>query len=408
LASEALQASRRCRRRRWPEAPGRVWSSVRIKRQRHREHQFYADSVSDEKQPKQEHRAWRVHALVLAPMLTSNTLPRPGQKLECVSRILPRVVTYDDLTVALLPSAATEEEGSTPEVALGQEWAHLIANVPQATTTNEAVEATDNVFESIIDSLSFVLGAPLRLGAFDVVDITQPVSEGDVREVEIYSGPPSGTNVSSVEMECIRGSQFVTLPDVIPELDAKVSAALRWFYKSLNTALLHDQFIFLWISLENLCDMAPLSISGPYKGPCGHAIRCCPECGRSTDKEIRGPTIKHYLEVSFGITKETSSALWRMRQMMHGDINFDPRKMQDLPKLIQPLRAAVASGIKRHLQMDNHAAPQVLSAGFSINPCAGLGGTRSIRAVDIEPLANKVARYEASVSNDGTVDSTDP
>ena len=191
---------------------------------------------------------------------------------------------------------------------------------------------------------------------------------------------------------------------MIPAFDAKVSAALRWFYKALNTALLHDQFIFLWIALENLCDLSPLSVAGPYQAPCRHAIKHCPECGRSTDKEIRGPTIRHYLEVSFGVSREVSGALWRMRQMMHGDINFDLLKLQDLPRLIQPLRAAVASGIKRQIEIDNHAAPQVLSAGLSINPHLGTGGTRPIRGTDIEPLADKVTEYEAKMRDGEAVE----
>ena len=148
-----------------------------------------------EKQANQQLRTWRVNALVLAQaqMLTPNAAPGLGQKLTFISRLLPKVVTYRNLTVALLPSSAVEqEERSTPDVGLGQEWAHLIADVPQTATANEAVEAAIGIFEPIMDSLSFVLGSPLRLGAFDALDITQPVTEGDVREVQTYSGPPLG------------------------------------------------------------------------------------------------------------------------------------------------------------------------------------------------------------------------
>jgi hypothetical protein len=86
---------------------------------------------------------------------------------------------------------------------------------------------------------------------------------------------------------------------------------------------------------------------------------------------------------------ETSKALWAMRQMMHGSINFEAAKLQDLPKLIQPLRAAVADGIKRRLEIDKLAAPVIGSSGLSINPAAGPGGTRSINADDLQPLAAK-------------------
>lgn len=94
--------------------------------------------------------------------------------------------------------------------------------------------------------------------------------------------------------------------------------------------------------------------------------------------------------------------------MMHGDINFDPQKLKHLPSLIQPLRAAVASGIKRQMQIENHAAPQVLSAGLSVNPHLGMGGTRAVSETDIESLATKVSRYEAKMRNKETVDPPKP
>jgi len=353
--------------------------------------------VDAQNQASPQPTAWRVDASLLAQMLTPNVIPSLGQQLTFISRLVPKVATYGNTTVALLPSSAEQEEGAEPKLEPGQEWVHLIADVPGTATAANAVEAAIEIFEPILDTLSFVLGSPLRLGAFKALDITPPVTAGDVREVAIYSGPPLGTNISSVDMECIRGAQFITLPDAIPAYDAKAAAALRWYYKALNTALLHDQFIFLWIALEILCDLSPLSIAGPYQAPCNHTIKHCPECGRSTEKEIRGRTIRHYLEVSFGVSQQASAALWRMRQMMHGAINFELGKLQQLPSLVQPLRAAVADGVKRQIGIANHGAPQVLAAGLSINPHLGAGGTTPVRASDIEPLADKVATYETKM-----------
>jgi len=55
---------------------------------------------------------------------------------------------------------------------------------------------------------------------------------------------------------------------------------LRWFVKALGTDLLHDQFIFLWMALEILCDDSDVRVEEPYVGPCQHQIPECPECGR--------------------------------------------------------------------------------------------------------------------------------
>lgn len=76
--------------------------------------------------------------------------------------------------------------------------------------------------------------------------------------------------------------------------------------------------------------------------------------------------------------------------MMHGSINFEPDKLQDLPKLVQPLRAAVADGIKRRLGIDTHAAPAVSASGLSINPSMGVDGTRKIGSEDLQPLTDKI------------------
>ena len=76
--------------------------------------------------------------------------------------------------------------------------------------------------------------------------------------------------------------------------------------------------------------------------------------------------------------------------MMHGSINFEPDKLQDLPKLVQPLRAAVAEGIKRRLGIDIHAAPAISASGLSINPAMGAGGTRKIDSDDLQPLMAKI------------------
>ena len=249
----------------------------------------------------------------------------------------------------------------------GIELAFLVMDLTDSVDALEAVESAVEVFEVIVDSLSFQLGSVVRLGQFEVLDITAPVAIDDERELRIFAGPPYGTNIRSVEMESIRGAISVTLPDEAPQHDARTAAALRWFNKSMSTDLLHDVFIFLWIALEILVDLSPITVEAPYQARCSHLIKHCPECGTSTAREVRGSTIRQYLEVSFGIDGETAKALWRMRQMMHGSINFEPDKLQDLPKLVQPLRAAVAEGIKRRLGIDIHAAPAISASGLSIN-----------------------------------------
>jgi hypothetical protein len=333
----------------------------------------------------QRNRLWRVTSYIYTTMLSNSPVPpEVGQTLSFVSRLVPKAVEYGEMAVALLPSTSQDRAGQ--ELPLGVEQAFLVADVGSVNDALEAAEVAINIFEIIVDSLSFQLGGIITLGQVEVIDTTAPVSLGDERELRIFSGPPYGTNIRSVEMESIRGAVSVTLPDKVPDYDAPTFAVLRWFNKSMSTNLLHDAFIFLWIALEILVDLSPIKVESPYQARCNHAIKHCPECGASTAKEVRGPTIKQYLVVAHGVNGKTAGDLWRMRQMMHGAVNFDPVKLRDLPALIQPLRAAVAEGLKRLLEIDTYAPPLVVSAGTAINPAMGIEGSRQIKAEDLQTL----------------------
>jgi hypothetical protein len=75
-----------------------------------------------------------------------------------------------------------------------------------------------------------------------------------------------------------------------------------------------------------------------------------------------------------------------MRQMMHGAISFDSKKLDDLPSLLQVLRAAVAAGLKDRLGIAAESPPLVVPSGLSIHPSMGVGGVRAVTEKDIEPL----------------------
>lgn len=322
--------------------------------------------------------------MVFAPIATPNVRLEIGAVPRFTSRILPKVVQYGDMTVAILlssgPSAVPQE------MMMGQEKIQLVVDILGTSDPLPSVEAAVGLLEILIDALSFVLGAALRVGQMEVHDITAPLKLGEDRELRIFASPPFGTNVRTIEMQSIAGALLVSLPDARPNLDSKTAAALRWFFKSMGTDLTHDVFIFLWIALEILCDMSPISVEAPYQARCNHVIRHCPECGVSTQREVRGATIRQYLEVAYGIDGKISGLLWRMRQMMHGAVDFEPGKLKDLPALVQPLRAAVAAGIKRQLGIDPTAPPMVSMSGLSISPAMGLEGTRKVDVNDMKSL----------------------
>jgi hypothetical protein len=175
------------------------------------------------------------------------------------------------------------------------------------------------------------------------------------------------------------------LPTAVDNLDSKTAAALRWFVKALSTDLNHDQFIYLWIALEILYDDSNVRVQVPYVGPCQHEIPQCPQCGRATTKPLRGASIKQFLQGS-GMPAEQATELWRLRQLVHGAIPFDSKKLENLGASIQPLRAVVAAGLKSRLGKTDAEPPIVGIGAVLIHPAVGLGGTRSINEDDIRPL----------------------
>jgi hypothetical protein len=186
-------------------------------------------------------------------------------------------------------------------------------------------------------------------------------------------------------MEAIRGSQFGYLPDISVVQSSRVAAAVRWFAKALSTDLIHDQFIFLWIALEILSDDSDISIESSYKAKCGHEVAKCPECEKSTARKVLGPSRKAFLE-AFGATAPQSKLLWEMRQLMHGAISFDSKKLEKLPALLQVLRAAVAAGVKARLGIPAGSPPIIAASGLAMSPAINLTGSREITDTDIKAL----------------------
>jgi hypothetical protein len=305
------------------------------------------------------------------------------QTLQFISRVPDQVRDYAGQRVKLRSADNSPEAdmyAQNPQVKL----VDLLADV-EGDDSWSAFRRFGPNLEAIVDLMSFQMGATISIGQADTVDITPPVSIGDERSVDFFAMCPFDRNARQVEMQSIQGLVWGQLPDISVIHDSRVAAALRWFIKSLSTVLLHDQFIFLWIALETLCDDSDVSVEGLYHGPCGHVIPSCPDCGRATSIKVRGATIKAFLE-TFNVSAEDAKSLWRMRQMMHGAIPFDSAKLDVLPMLLQVLRAAVATGLKDRLGLPRDSAPLVASSGLSIHPAMGLGGSRAIDQKDLEPL----------------------
>ncbi|HVY97210.1 MAG TPA: hypothetical protein VHA54_09660 [Solirubrobacterales bacterium] len=307
----------------------------------------------------------------------------PPERMEFASRIQPQFRYYKGLPVAI-----TELPPSLP----GPETPPWIKPVSlaidvEAEDTTQALATAGSVVEALVDLMSFDMGASLRLGQVEVINITPPLGPGDEREFMIFGEAPFSLNSRALDMGAIRGRMQGELPDSDLTDDSRLAAALRWFVKSLGTDLVHDQFIFLWIALEIvLDDSEAVRVRAPYKGPCGHLIASCPECDRPTGSLVRGATSRAFLE-TFGIDPGEARDLWAMRQLMHGAIPFDSKKLDGLRPLTQTLRAVVAAALKNRLAMDPSQPPLIALSGPSIHPAMAVTGSRGVTRDETQPLA---------------------
>jgi hypothetical protein len=338
-------------------------------------------------------QVFRVTGFVLTPTLIA--IPPGGgfpSKLEPIPRLMPSVAHYGGMTVAVQTPTTPVE---WPGIAIHDpNWRvmELIADAPTDQGATAAVDDVGAVLVPILDMASFLLGSAVRLGQVEVIDISPPLALGENREMQIYSSAPFDRNVRGISMQAVAGLSSLALPVAVPSFSPRAAAALRWFVKSLSTDLLHDEFMFLWIALEVLCDLAGARVTGPYLCPKGHAIPECPECHASTTKEVRGRSLRAFLEESGGIDVGTGKELWSMRQMMHGAIDFDSQKLSRLPALVQILRAAVAARLKDVLGIPADFAPIVQPKGLMIHPSAGVGGSRALSADDLLRLDDLIAQ----------------
>ena len=329
-------------------------------------------------------RTWRVTTTITVPTWVAT---RPGGRspevLKFESRLPEQSARYGDIVIAVRTHQhpGTDSAQVDPRLALME----LVADVVAGEDPMSAIETLEIPLVSMIDLVSFQMGAAIGVDQVNVLDITSPVAVGDERTFHFFGGSPFGRFQRGIDMEAVRGQLLGRFPTTLDVDDTHDRAALRWFVKSLATEVLHDEFIFLWIALEILCDASGFKEERIYTGPCGHAIPECPECHRPTTQMVRGATLRKFIE-GFGIGDKESGKLWKYRQMMHGAVQFDPGTGTELASLVQLLRAVVAASLKGQLGLATDDPPLVSTSGLSIHPALALGGTLRIAKEHLQPL----------------------
>lgn len=225
----------------------------------------------------------------------------------------------------------------------------------------QALDQFSPILEFLIDDLSFQVQVGLKIMLLDVVDVTEPVAEGDTRDCLSFPFPGGYSPkklFASVHLGAIHGRMIPKIPSQVAGRSSKAQDAVDWYMKSLHVGTDADQFILLWICLEILADLEADKVIEPTILRCKHTLRACPQCDKPTDQFRQGATLRKYLS-SFDLGSSDVADLWWMRQLVHGARSFDNERLDDLGRLVQVLRSVVVLGLKRVLGMPMNEAPAV-------------------------------------------------
>lgn len=276
-------------------------------------------NAPDATTPEEITRTWRVTATLLVP--TSVKLAPgggPPETLEPTSRLPEQSAVYDSVPVFVRMHQHPGPGPMEPRHALME----LVSEVVAGEDATSAVRVLEVPVTTLLDLLSFQMGAAIAIEQMQAVDVTPPVAVGDDRALQFWGGSPFGQFQRGVDMQAVRGRLLGEFPPSLDVNDERVAAALRWFVKALGTQFLHDQYLFLWIALEILCDTAKFKVEEPSRcWRCGHETPECPSCGLPTTQRRQGQTIRGFIE-RFGVSEVDSSQMWKCRQMMHGSARF--------------------------------------------------------------------------------------
>jgi hypothetical protein len=229
---------------------------------------------------------------------------------------------------------ACEEEGA----AVGAvEPAELVLEVI-APTREEALDHAAPFLRRAVRELAFDLQQPLAIVRVEVA------APNEREPFVIYGFPlePFGVGFRPWAPAVYAPTRRTRLRDY-EEQSERVERALHWYVQALDTRLLLDRFLSLWIALQALAASAEKVVE-PELLRCRHFVRFCPECGAETDQPRFGASIRQYLVRERGFSEDDARDAWRLRHMFHGrSVDLSESKVASL---VDQLRGSVATALK--------------------------------------------------------------
>jgi hypothetical protein len=334
-----------------------------------------------------EDRDWKISATVVFPKLvvpleppeTGSLLPKKiGFQSRVTGKTVGNVEGLGDVVLEPSPHSILQPPDNCDLV--------VLSFGVRAGTPELGLSKTESSLELLMDDVSFQLQTPIRPLMLEVLDVSPPLETGMEREVLVYPYPIGWPYPKFQESQFLSDTTTAIVPafrDTRGFRHERVRAALRWYVKALATPFDVDQFAILWIALEIICSEGGSGIEKPYRASCGHEIKACPQCGKTTSREVQGPTLISFLSDELGVQTADAKELWRTRQMFHGSNELTRESIENLPRLLLTLKAAVVRGLKVASGQPALTLPYVVDGKTGISKAVALGGTRRIEPQDL-------------------------
>ncbi|MGD9653619.1 MAG: hypothetical protein AB7U44_00365 [Sulfuricurvum sp.] len=333
-------------------------------------------------------KRWKINALIPFPLLQIaphdiNTGGLPKQ-LQWQSRVISTTKSINEIQINL-------KQVKPPEYWQVSHYGNItesaeIQLILYAHDSNMALDNIKEILEDICDDLSFQLQLPIPIYQLEVIDISEPLTIGEEREIILFPYP-QGYKYSKFESSTyINATSTLIYPSLnvnFDHLNNRSKALLRWYHKALAAISEADKFIFLMICLEILCEDYTEQVKAPYQASCGHEIAQCPECGASTERIVNGPTLKKYLIEKLSMTKEMARDTWKLRQIVHGNNDLSEKNAKKIPEVCRALNYSVILGIKQKIGIDSTLPPFFSIDGGIISSQFAICGSRKISDEDL-------------------------
>jgi hypothetical protein len=352
--------------------------------------------------------AYRVEAIFRFP-LTEIPATVVGERSVYTTRIDPQESWYDGILFALSKYPYPEwVPGDDLVRGVNTELASLKTLV-KARTIPEAAERARGPMYLALDDLAFQLQWPLVIERLDIINITSPVTSGDLREAGSFSGFDHARNQRSTG----NGEFSTALKPIMRNLNSsseqKVADAMDWYMKGLAATNDADRYIFFWVCFEIIVKLGegvqkytPQGLAG-----CHHKLTECPRCHKSALRYNQRETNTAVMR-AYGLTDpKEADRLWRMRHIVHGSYHFTPGQSQELYECMTMIRRICFRAIKLMTRWHVESAPLDTGKGMSFHQGIGAIMTRAVRPWDMYQLAPKGVKIDDHDPRTGisTVDS---